>query len=59
MTGGQEKQIPRRAINTAPPDTTGLKTDDFVEIVEGLSEGDRIILSDISAIEDLDELVLK
>ncbi|MCK4751501.1 MAG: HlyD family efflux transporter periplasmic adaptor subunit, partial [Bacteroidales bacterium] len=38
---------------------TGLKTDDFVEIVEGLSEGDRIILSDISAIEDLDELVLK
>jgi len=38
---------------------TGLKTEDFVEILEGLSEGERVILSDISAVEDLDELVLQ
>lgn len=38
---------------------TGLKTDEYVEIVEGLNEGDRIILSDISTIGDIDELALQ
>jgi HlyD family secretion protein len=37
---------------------TGLKTEEFVEVVEGLTEGDRVILSDISSIQDLDELEL-
>jgi HlyD family secretion protein len=35
---------------------TGLRTDNFIEVTEGLKEGDRVILSDISSIEDLDEL---
>ncbi|MCK5135846.1 MAG: efflux RND transporter periplasmic adaptor subunit [Bacteroidales bacterium] len=38
---------------------TGLKTDEYIEIVEGLEEGDRIILSDISSIKNLHELELQ
>ncbi len=38
---------------------TGLRTDEYVEIVEGLEAGDRIILSDISSVKDLHELELQ
>ncbi|MEN8229118.1 MAG: HlyD family efflux transporter periplasmic adaptor subunit [Bacteroidota bacterium] len=37
---------------------TGLRSDDYVEVVEGLSEGERVILSDISSMEDFDGLNL-
>jgi len=35
---------------------TGLRTQDYVEIVEGLTEGDRVVLSQISSPDDLEEL---
>lgn len=35
---------------------TGLKTEDFVEVVEGLKEGDRVVLSHISSPDELEEL---
>ena len=35
---------------------TGLRTEDYVEVVEGLQEGDRVVLSHISSAEDLEEL---
>ncbi len=35
---------------------TGLKTDAYVEVTEGLEAGDRVILTEISSIEELDEL---
>ena len=35
---------------------TGLRTDEYVEIVEGLQEGDRVVLSHISSLDDLEEL---
>ena len=38
---------------------TGLKTADFVEIVEGLEEGDRVVISDISSADKLDALELQ
>jgi HlyD family secretion protein len=38
---------------------TGLKTEEFVEVVEGLKEGDRIVLSDIANMKDLDEYALQ
>ncbi len=38
---------------------TGLKGDDYVEVIEGLSEGDRVVLSDISSIEDIEGLNLR
>lgn len=38
---------------------TGLKTDDFIEVVEGLSEGDKVVLSDISSVEDIDGMNLR
>ncbi len=37
---------------------TGLKTADYVEIVEGLEEGDRVVISDISSADKLDALDL-
>ena len=37
---------------------TGLKTEDFVEILDGLEQGERVILSDASSIKDLDEIEL-
>ena len=38
---------------------TGLKTADYVEIVEGLAEGDRVVISDISSADKLDALELQ
>lgn len=38
---------------------TGLKTPDYVEIREGLEEGDRVVLSAVSSVEDLKELGIK
>ncbi len=38
---------------------TGLKTPDYVEITEGLEEGDRVVLSVISSVEDLKEMEIK
>jgi HlyD family secretion protein len=35
---------------------TGLRTEEFVEVLEGLSEGDRVILSNVSSVEDLEVL---
>ena len=34
----------------------GLKTSDYVEVKEGLSEGERVVVSDVSSVDDLDEL---
>jgi len=50
VTGGQA--VPRDIV-------TGLKTDRYVEIVEGLSKGDRVILSEISSVRDLEELAIE
>lgn len=38
---------------------TGLRTEEYVEVLEGLSEGERVVLSDISSVEDLEELEVK
>jgi HlyD family secretion protein len=38
---------------------TGLRTEEYIEVVEGLNEGDRIVLSDISSLENLDELEIR
>ena len=38
---------------------TGLKTPEFVEIREGLEEGDRVVLSAVSSVEDLRETGIK
>ena len=38
---------------------TGLKTEDYVEVLEGLKEGDRVVLSDISSVRKLDELEIQ
>lgn len=38
---------------------TGLRTEAYVEIVEGLNEGDRVVLSEISSVEELEELEVK
>ena len=35
---------------------TGLRTEEFVEIVEGLREGDRVILSDVPTIKENEEI---
>jgi HlyD family secretion protein len=35
---------------------TGLKTSEFVEIVEGLNEGEQVIVSDMSSIKDIEEI---
>ncbi len=35
----------------------GLRTSDYVEVKEGLAEGERVVVSDVSSIDDLDELV--
>jgi len=35
---------------------SGLRTEEYVEVVEGLSEGERVVLTDISSVEDLEEL---
>jgi len=38
---------------------TGLRTEEYVEIREGLAEGERVVLSNVSSVEDLDELEVK
>ena len=38
---------------------TGMRTEEYVEVMTGLSEGERIVLSDISSVEDLDIEKLK
>lgn len=38
---------------------TGLKSADYVEVLEGLSEGDRVVISDISSADKLDALELQ
>lgn len=35
---------------------TGLRTEEYVEVVEGLREGDRVVLSYISSPDDLEEM---
>ena len=50
LSGGKAKKVSV---------VSGLKTPDFVEIKEGLKEGDRVVLSDISSIDDLEELDIK
>jgi HlyD family secretion protein len=38
---------------------TGLKSDEFVEVLEGLEEGERVVISDISSSDMLDPLELQ
>ncbi len=38
---------------------TGLKSDEFVEVLEGLKEGERVVISDISSADMLDPLELQ
>jgi HlyD family secretion protein len=38
---------------------TGLKTEEYVEVLEGVSEGERVVLSDISSMENLEALEVK
>jgi len=38
---------------------TGLVSDAYVEVLKGLSEGERVVLSDISSVEDLDIVELR
>jgi len=37
---------------------TGMRTEEYVEVIEGLTEGERVVLSNISSVEDLEELEL-
>ncbi len=39
--------------------TTGMRTEEYVEVIKGLTEGERVVLSDISSAEDLEELELE
>lgn len=43
------RAVPRNIV-------TGLRTDNWVEVVEGLEAGERVILTDISSVKDMDEL---
>jgi HlyD family secretion protein len=36
--------------------TTGLKTESYVEVLDGLKEGDRVVLSEISSPEDIENM---
>jgi HlyD family secretion protein len=38
---------------------TGLKTKEYVEILEGLNEGERIVLSVVSSMEDLEGMEIR
>ena len=38
---------------------TGLRTADYVEVLEGLEEGDRVVISDVSSSDKLDALELQ
>ena len=35
---------------------TGLRTEEYVEVVEGLLEGDRVVLSHVTSVDELEEL---
>ena len=35
---------------------TGMRTEEYVEVLKGLSEGDRVVLSVVSSIEDLEAM---
>jgi HlyD family secretion protein len=37
---------------------TGLKTEEYVEVVEGLQEGDRVVLSEVGSLTDLENMEL-
>ncbi len=39
--------------------TTGLKGNEYIEIVSGLKEGDEVIISDIPVFRDIDEIVIQ
>jgi HlyD family secretion protein len=56
---GNEHEVyvirPGRVVAT--PIITGLKTADYIEVLEGLSEGDRVVLSEVPNPEDLNNLV--
>ncbi len=39
--------------------TTGMRTEEYVEVIKGLTEGERVVLSDISSVEDLEELEIE
>ncbi len=58
---GNEHQVYVLTPGGAKPATvvTGLKTPDFVEIIEGLKEGDRVVISLVSSIDDLKEMETK
>jgi HlyD family secretion protein len=38
---------------------TGLRNDEYVEVVEGLAEGDQVVLSDISSLDNLEILEVR
>ncbi len=38
---------------------TGMRTEEYVEVMEGLTEGERVLLSDISSVDGLDIVELK
>lgn len=38
---------------------TGLRSEEYVEVVEGLEEGERVVLSNVSSAEDLDSFELQ
>ncbi len=38
---------------------TGLRSEVYVEVLEGLAEGERVVLSDISSVEDLEVVEVK
>jgi HlyD family secretion protein len=38
---------------------TGLRTEEYVEIREGLAEGERVVLTNVSSVEDLEVLEVK
>jgi HlyD family secretion protein len=38
---------------------TGLVGEAYVEVLEGLSEGERVLLSDVSSVEDLNVVKLR
>jgi len=58
---GQEHEVyvlsNGRAVKTSI--RTGLRSEEYVEVVEGLQEGDRVILSHISSSDDLEEMEIE
>ncbi len=50
LSDGSARKVPVR---------TGLRTEDYVEILEGLQEGDRVVLSHISSPGDLEEMEVR